>query len=163
MEGGRDYGKAEISDYTLRNYYLKTFKAAIEADVATVMNSFSEISGQPVASCEKDAITLENLKNGEKFRLSIMVANTGRYGGKEVTQCYIHDLVASMTRPVRELKGFSKIFLKQGESREVVFELGFGELGFYNADGKFCVEPGEFDVFISGDCMADNKVKITVL
>lgn len=112
--------------------------------------------------CEKDTIPLENLKNGEKFRVSITVANTGCYDGKEVTQCYISDLLASMTRPIRELKGFSKNLLKRDESKKITFELGFDELGFYNFDGKFCVEPGEFDVYIGTDCMAEHKIKITV-
>ncbi len=113
--------------------------------------------------CENDTLTLEELQNGAKCRVRVKITNTGGYAGKETAQCYISDLVASMTRPIKELKGFSKISLKQGERKEVVFELGFEELGFYNAGGKFCVEAGEFEVFIGGDCMTDNKVKITVM
>ncbi len=113
--------------------------------------------------CENNTLTLEELQNGEKFRVSVIVTNTGKYTGKETAQCYISDLVSSMTRPVKELKGFSKIFFNQGECREITFELGFEELGFYNGSGKFCVEPGEFDVFIGGDCTTDNKVKIAVV
>ncbi len=68
-----------------------------------------------------------------------------------------------MARPVRELKGFSKILLKRGESQKAVFELGSEELGFYNGKGKFCVEPGEFDIFIGGDCTTKNGIKITAV
>ena len=103
------------------------------------------------------------MQSGIKFIVSAILTNTGRYAGKETVQCYISDLVASMTRPIKELKGFSKVFLNQGESREVTFELGFKELGFYNGKGKFCVESGEFDVFIGGDCTTENKVRIAVV
>lgn len=113
--------------------------------------------------CENGTITLEELQSGKKFKVSTMLTNTGNCAGKETVQCYISDLAASMTRPIKELKGFSKVFLNQGESREVMFELGFDELGFYNSNGEFCVELGEFDVFIGGDCTTDNKVKIVVL
>lgn len=113
--------------------------------------------------CENDTLTSEGLQNGEKFKVSVIITNTGKCAGKETAQCYISDLVASMTRPIKELKGFSKIEVKQGESKEVAFELGFEELGFYNGKGKFCVEPGEFDVFIGGVCTTENKVKITVM
>ena len=113
--------------------------------------------------CENGTLTLEELKSGKKFKVSTMLTNTGNCAGKETVQCYISDLAASMTRPIKELKGFSKVFLNQGESREVMFELGFDELGFYNSNGEFCVELGEFDVFIGGDCTTDNKVKIVVL
>ena len=113
--------------------------------------------------CEKAALTLEELKNGKKFKVGFTVTNTGGYDGKEVVQCYVRDLLATMARPVRELKGFSKILLKRGEFKEVVFELGSEELGFYNGKGEFCVEPGEFDIFIGGDCTTNNKIKITAV
>ena len=103
------------------------------------------------------------LKNGKKLKVGVTVTNTGGYDGKEAVQCYVSDLLATMARPVRELKGFSKILLKRGESKEVVFELGSEELGFYNRKGKFCVEPGEFDIFIGGDCTTKNKIKITAV
>lgn len=113
--------------------------------------------------CENDTLTLGELQNGETFKVSVSITNTGGCAGKETAQCYISDLISTMTRPIKELKGFSKIFLNQGESRDVTFELGFEELGFYNGEGKFCVEPGEFDVFIGGDCTTDNKAKIAVV
>ena len=112
--------------------------------------------------CETDTLTLDKLQDGEKFKVSVTVTNTGDCDGKETVQCYISDLVSSMVRPVRELKGFVKASLKQGESTKIIFEIGFNELGFYNADGKFCVEPGEFEVFIGGDCTTKNRIKITV-
>lgn len=113
--------------------------------------------------CENDTLALAALQNGAKFRVSVTLTNTGSCAGKETAQCYISDLVASMTRQIKELKGFSKVAVKQGESREIAFELGFEKFGFYNASGEFRVEPGEFDVFIGGDCTTDNKVKIVIL
>ena len=113
--------------------------------------------------CDRSMLTLEELKNGEKFKVYAVVTNTGEYEGKEVSQCYISDLVASMTRPIKELKGFSKNLLKPGESKELMFLLGFGELGFYNREGEFCVEKGEFDIFIGNDCTTTNKISLTVV
>lgn len=113
--------------------------------------------------CDRSMLTLEELKNGEKFKVYAVVTNTGEHEGKEVSQCYISDLVASMTRPIKELKGFSKNLLKPGESKELMFLLGFEELGFYNRKGEFCVEKGEFDIFIGNDCTTTNKISLTVV
>ena len=84
----------------------------------------------------------------EKIEASITVKNTGNYDGEEVVQLYIRDMVASITRPVKELKAFQKIFLQKGESREVKFSLSINDLKFYNQDGKQIYEPGEFKIFI---------------
>lgn len=82
--------------------------------------------------------------------VTVTVSNTGDVAGEEVVQLYIRDRAASVSRPVRELKGFEKIALGAGESREVSFSLGSNELGFYDASGSFVVEPGMFDVFVGG-------------
>ena len=68
-----------------------------------------------------------------------------------------------MTRPIRELKAYKKVYISSGEKKSLQFEIGFNELGFYNKDGKFAVEPGEFDIFIGNDCYAENTVKINVI
>ncbi|PYS87877.1 MAG: beta-glucosidase BglX [Acidobacteria bacterium] len=82
------------------------------------------------------------------LNVSVEVANTGRRAGDEVVQLYIHDVAASVTRPVRELKGFQRITLQPGERRRVSFTLGPAELGFYNRELRFAVEPGAFQVFV---------------
>lgn len=87
--------------------------------------------------------------------VSVTVANTGEVAGEEVAQLYIRDLAASVARPIRELKGFEKISLAPGETREVQFVLGPDELGFYNGDGEFLVEPGRFEVFVGGSSAAE--------
>jgi len=79
---------------------------------------------------------------------SVQVTNTGKYAGEEVVQLYMRDKVASMVRPVQELKGFKKINLKPGESTQVAFTLTAAELGFYTDKGVFVVEPGEYDIMV---------------
>ncbi|MCG8389458.1 MAG: beta-glucosidase BglX [Cytophagales bacterium] len=80
--------------------------------------------------------------------VSVWVTNTGVRAGEEVAQLYIRDRVASIARPVKELKGFHKFMLMPGESKKVEFSLGRDELGFYNLQGDYIVEPGLFDVWI---------------
>jgi beta-glucosidase len=89
-----------------------------------------------------------NNSNPSAIKVSVTVKNTGSFTGEEVTQLYIHDKVASVVRPVKELKGFSKYTLKPNEYKLVEFVLTNKELGFYNNNGEFVVEPGEFDVMI---------------
>ncbi|MEZ4883426.1 MAG: beta-glucosidase BglX [Chitinophagales bacterium] len=86
----------------------------------------------------------------KEVQVSVNVKNTGKMDGEEVVQLYIRDRVASVARPVKELKGFEKIALKAGESKMVEFTLTEQELGFYNNQGKFVVEAGDFDVMVGG-------------
>jgi beta-glucosidase len=86
--------------------------------------------------------------------VEVSVQNTGDVAGEEVVQLYIRDRTASVSRPVRELKGFEKIALEPGETKSVNFTLGPDELGFYNGMGDFLVEPGTFDVFVGGSSNA---------
>jgi len=92
----------------------------------------------------------------EMLEAKVTITNTGDYNGEEVVQLYIRDVVASITRPVKELKGFQKIFLEAGESKEVRFTLTEEALKFYNYDLDFVAEPGEFSVFVGG---SSDKVK----
>jgi beta-glucosidase len=91
------------------------------------------------------------MRTGGSIDASITVSNTGGYEGEEVVQLYIHDKVASVARPVRELKGFQKFNLMPGESKEVVFTITNDQLAFYRADMSFGSEPGEFTVYIGGN------------
>lgn len=81
--------------------------------------------------------------------VSATVQNAGTRDGDEVVQLYVRDVVASVTRPVQELKGFQRVTLRPGESRRVEFRLGPAELGFYDRDMKWVVEPGRFEVRVS--------------
>jgi beta-glucosidase len=86
----------------------------------------------------------------DQVSVTVRIKNTGPREGEEVVQLYIRDKVASVTRPVKELKGFSKVSLEQGEEEMVKFSLGPNELGFYDNNGDWIVEPGEFEIFVGG-------------
>ena len=102
------------------------------------------------------AKTLE--KNG-RITAECTVKNTGKYDAKEVVQLYVRDLVASLARPVRELKGFEKILLKAGESKTVKFDIDATKLGFWHEDKTYYAEPGEFQVWISKDSQSGEAVR----
>lgn len=112
---------------------------------------------------EINAISLEAINRGEQFIISVNIRNTGKTDGKETAQCYIRDCCASMSRPIRELKDFKKVFIKAGKTVTVEFTLGKEELAFYNANGEFCVEKGDFDVFVGKNCLDVQKLKISVI
>lgn len=84
----------------------------------------------------------------DTLKVNVDVKNTGKYDGEEVVQLYVRDLVGSVTRPVKELKGFKKIMLKAGESQKVTFNLSSADLAFYTLDMSFNAEPGDFKVFV---------------
>ncbi|HOS84819.1 MAG TPA: beta-glucosidase BglX [Bacteroidales bacterium] len=86
-------------------------------------------------------------KNGE-YTITACITNTGTRVGTETPQLYIRDIVASVVRPVKELKGFTKVTLKPNESKTIEFVLTDAELGFYTETGAFTVEPGEFEIMI---------------
>jgi beta-glucosidase len=94
------------------------------------------------------------LRMGEPVTVSAEVTNIGELAAEEVVQCYVQDCVASITRPVRELKGFTRISLAPDETRRAEFTLGPEALSFYGLDGKLRCEPGEFKVWIGGDSQA---------
>lgn len=90
------------------------------------------------------------LNKGEPVKVTIEVTNTGNYDGKEVVQLYLHDVVASIARPVLELKGFELISLKKGETKTITFTLTDMELGFFNNKGDYLVESGTFKIRVGG-------------
>jgi len=100
---------------------------------------------------DKNSIT-----GAENITVSVQVKNTGKRDGDEVVQLYIRDWVGSSVRPVKELKGFRKISLAAGESKEVTFTLTPQDLSFYREDMSWGVEPGKFSVFVGGN---SNDVK----
>ncbi|HOZ76790.1 MAG TPA: beta-glucosidase BglX [Ferruginibacter sp.] len=96
-------------------------------------------------------LSSNTLKAGGTITASVVVTNNSRVSGKEVVQLYLRDMVGSITRPVKELKGFQKIELKAGESKTVEFKISVNDLKFYNSDLKFVAEPGDFKLFIGGN------------
>ena len=99
-------------------------------------------------------------KGNQSITASITLKNSGKYDGSEVVQLYIRDLVGSVTRPVKELKGFQKIALKAGESKTVTFNITPEELKFYNADLKYDWEPGEFAIMVGGNSKDVKSAKV---
>ncbi|OGU36010.1 MAG: glycosyl hydrolase [Ignavibacteria bacterium RIFOXYB2_FULL_35_12] len=92
-----------------------------------------------------------NLTEEDSIIVSVKVKNTGNYDGEEVVQLYIQDLVGSVTRPVKELKGFKKVMLKRGEEKSVQFTIHEKDLRFTTADMKFKSEPGKFKAFVGAN------------
>lgn len=103
-----------------------------------------------------------NFSKNDSIKVSVKVTNTGKHEGKEVVQLYIRDLVASVTRPIRELKGFELINLAPSASKTVEFTLTKDELGFYNNDGDFIVETGDFEIFIGGSSATTLKETFSI-
>ena len=96
----------------------------------------------------------------KKIKVKVKLTNSGKVAGKEVVQVYIQDIVASVTRPVKELKGFELVELNPNETKEIEFILTEKELGFFNNSGDFIVEPGEFKVFVGGNSKELLETKI---
>jgi beta-glucosidase len=99
---------------------------------------------------------------GEQIRVSIKVKNTGTMAGDEIIQLYLTDNICSIARPYRELRGFHRIYLQPSEEQAVEFILGNNELGFYNQEQIFVVEPGTFTVGIGGSLDSLKEITIAV-
>jgi len=100
---------------------------------------------------KKLAVSKDAYNVNESVKISVEVTNTGSYDGKEVVQLYIHDVTASLSRPIKELKGFELVTLKKGESKIVTFTLTQEELGFFDNEGNYLVEPGTFTIRVGGN------------
>jgi beta-glucosidase len=86
-----------------------------------------------------------------RLQVSVTVTNSGTRPGAEVVQLYVRDMVGSTTRPIKELKGFQKVEIAAGQSRDVSFTLTAADLAFYTANGRWEAEPGDFAVFVGGN------------
>lgn len=106
-------------------------------------------------------ISSNSFAKGGKITASIDVKNTSTVDGKEVVQLYLHDLFASVTRPVRELKGFELIAIKAGQTKTVNFTIDEKLIEFYTANKKFEAEPGDFKLYIGGDSNATQETSFT--
>ncbi|CAI8419191.1 MAG: Thermostable beta-glucosidase B [Flavobacterium sp. SCGC AAA160-P02] len=101
------------------------------------------------------------LENGT-VTVSVKITNVGDMEGEEIVQLYIRDVVSSVTRPVKELKGYQRVSLKAGESKTATFTIDPESLAFYDIDMKYCVEPGEFSI-MTGSSSANKDLKKTFL
>lgn len=97
------------------------------------------------------SLSKNSAKGNDVVNASITVTNNGKWDGEEVVQLYIRDVVGSITRPLKELKGFQKIMLKAGETKTITFRITPEQLKFYNYDLKYDYEPGEFTIMVGGN------------
>ncbi len=108
------------------------------------------------------SLSSNTMTTGGNIKASVTVTNTGNCEGTEVVQLYIRDMVGSIARPVQELKGFERISLKPGESRNVTFNIDAELLKFYNSDLKYVCEPGEFEIMVGTNCRDVQRQKFTL-
>ena len=151
------------------NHYNTGRPAANDSDVNYV-SAYIDLPNSPkfcfgyglsYTSFNYSAVSLNKtqIKANEKLEAAITITNTGNYDGEEVVQLYIRDMVASVVRPVKELKGFQKIFLKKGETKTVKFIITVDDLKFYDNELKYDWEPGEFEIMIGTNSVDVKKAK----
>lgn len=104
----------------------------------------------------------QKIKANGNVKVKVDVTNAGRIAGDEIVQLYIRDKVSSVTRPVKELKGFRRIALKPGETGKVTFEITPEHLAFHNIDMKYCVEPGDFEIMVGGSSKDEDLLRTSL-
>lgn len=109
------------------------------------------------------AVSADEIAIGDTIVVSANLTNAGNVAAEEVVQLYVRDLAGSVTRPVRELKGFQRAQLKPGQTVSVSFELHTDDLAFYGRDMQLAAEPGEFHAWIGGSSEADLKVGFRIV
>lgn len=109
--------------------------------------------GLSYTSFEYSNLTLDKaiISSGDSIKVTVTIANTGKRKGSEIVQLYLRDLVGSVTRPLKELKGFSKVTLEPGESKQVTFVVSTRDLEFLRQDMTVGTEPGKFEVYVGGN------------
>lgn len=143
-------------------WFQKFFSSYIDVDNRPVFPfgyglSYTKFSYSPIQ------LSSTTMTKDGMITASVEVTNTGFYNGDEIVQLYIHDADASITRPVKELKGFKRIHLNKGESKTVTFNISPELLKFYNANLEYVVEPGDFEIMIGCNSEQVEKRKITVI
>jgi beta-glucosidase len=120
--------------------------------------------GLSYANCKLSHVRLakKKISRSGSTRVLVDVTNTGQRAGTEVVQLYIRDLVSSVTRPVKEMKGFKKVALQKGETQIVTFDITPSSLAFYDVNMKYVVEPGEFEILV-GTSSRDTDLEKLVL
>ena len=108
-------------------------------------------------------LSTQQLKMGESLTATVTLSNTGKVKAVEVVQLYVRDLAGSLTRPVRELKGFRRVELQPGESRRVSFDLHTDDLAFHNAEMQRVTEPGKFHLWIGPDAQSGLRAEFEVV
>lgn len=110
----------------------------------------------------KPSLSNTSMTTGGSIKLTVDITNTGNYDGDEVAQLYIRDLVGSVSRPVKELKGFERISLKKGETKTVTFTITPDDLKFYNQELEYKNEPGDFEIMVGPNSKDVQTLKFTL-
>lgn len=119
--------------------------------------------GLSYTTFEYSDLKVNDLEHGDVYaNVSVNVKNTGKYKGEEVVQLYVRDEVASITRPIKELKGFEKISLEPGETKTVTFDITDEQLGFYNNNMDYVVEKGDFTFMVGTNSKDVQSIKYTL-
>ena len=113
-------------------------------------------------SYSKVSLNKTSIKANEKLEIKATITNTGNFDGEETVQLYIQDLVGSIARPVKELKGFQKVLLKKGESKQIAFNITTNDLKFYNNNLKWGYEPGDYKIFVGTDSEHTTELNFSV-
>jgi beta-glucosidase len=153
------------------NHYSTGRPAANDSDVNYV-SAFTDLPNSPkfpfgfgmgysAFAYGKLSLSKTVLKANEKLVITIPVTNTGNYDGEEVVQLYTRQMAASVVRPVKELKGFQKLWIKKGETKVVKFTLTAEDLKFYNEALQYNWEPGEFRVMVGGSSASLQEAKLS--
>lgn len=109
------------------------------------------------------ALDKEEYRMDETIQVTVKIKNDSDIGGEEVIQLYVRDLVGSVTRPVKELKGFQKVYFEAGEEKTITFQLNKDHLAFYTASRKFKTEPGDFEVYVGTNSSEHLSAPFTLL
>ena len=124
--------------------------------------SYSEFEYSDIYS-DSTEYNYEDIINGKTAIFSVNIKNVGKRRATAVPQLYVHDVVGSRIRPLRQLRGVKKVKLESGESAEMTFSLGLKDFGFYLEDGTFILEKGDFDIYIGDSSVCKNKIRVTVI
>ena len=111
---------------------------------------------------ENVRLAKSRIKGNDSTRVLVDVTNTGQRQGTEVVQMYIRDRVSSVTRPIKELRGFRKVSLEPGQKRIVSLEITPESLAFYDVNLRYVVEPGEFDILVGNSSRDEDLKKVTL-
>ncbi|MDP4270675.1 MAG: beta-glucosidase BglX [Bacteroidota bacterium] len=149
-----------LSDKDRDNCHFEKFRSAYLDECNTPLYPFGYGLSYTTFQYGDVALSANDLSGNQTLKASVTVTNTGKYDGSEVVQLYIRDLVGSITRPVKELKGFRKIALKAGESKTVTFEITPEDLKFYNSDLQYDWESGEFEIQIGTNSQEVKVAKV---